>query len=264
MGIGGSIRARWIFSAKPTTEVKLGTSSHLGRDPDRRWCRRHTNVKLSWSHPMEPCAKQQHTRMLPPMSMKPWDVIKKLYHTRRVAVTPSPVRIPTQRPIVPSFTSVVGLVEKSSTCLRSRYLLSCFCLFILYIRSLAYTVYHIAVKIPYAYKYFYGFKKANINLFNFVIELVISVILLLRRVFTHVILTRHEDSNPKDIQSRLFKTASILELTVFTKPGEKTAKRTGEWRVGLRKQLLMNLTQLRSSADMSYCIAASSWILQLT
>ena len=29
---------------------------------------------------------------------------KKLYHTRSVAVTPAPVRVPTQRPLVPSFT----------------------------------------------------------------------------------------------------------------------------------------------------------------
>ena len=33
---------------------------------------------------------------------------KKLYHTCSVAVTPAPARFPTQRPLVPNFTSVVG------------------------------------------------------------------------------------------------------------------------------------------------------------
>ena len=51
----------------------------------------------------------QHTRMLPPMSMEPWAAIKKLYTS--VEVTPAPVRIPTQRPHLPNFTSVVGLAR---------------------------------------------------------------------------------------------------------------------------------------------------------
>jgi hypothetical protein len=46
----------------------------------------------------------QHIHMLPLMSMEPWDVIKK-------AVTLASVRVPTQRPLVVSFMSVVGLVE---------------------------------------------------------------------------------------------------------------------------------------------------------
>ena len=42
--------------------------------------------------------------MLPPMPMVPWTAIKKLYHTHSVTVTPAAVRVPTQRPLVPSFT----------------------------------------------------------------------------------------------------------------------------------------------------------------
>ena len=36
--------------------------------------------------------------------MDPWSATRKLHHTRNVAVTPAPVRFPTQRPLVPSFT----------------------------------------------------------------------------------------------------------------------------------------------------------------
>ena len=34
--------------------------------------------------------------MLPPMPMEQWATTKKLYHTRSGAVTPAPVRVPTQ------------------------------------------------------------------------------------------------------------------------------------------------------------------------
>ena len=41
------------FSTKPTTDVKLGISGPLGRDPYRSWCHLHTSVKLFWSQLMD-------------------------------------------------------------------------------------------------------------------------------------------------------------------------------------------------------------------
>ena len=76
----------------------------LDRDPDRSRCHRHTSVKLSWSQSMHPWTEWQHTHMLSLMSMGHWLRPKKLYHTHGVAVTPGPVRVPIQRPLVPSFT----------------------------------------------------------------------------------------------------------------------------------------------------------------
>ena len=48
-----------------------------------------------------PWSERQHTRMLAPMYMEP----RKL--SVSVAVPPAPVRVPSQRPIAPSFTSDV-------------------------------------------------------------------------------------------------------------------------------------------------------------
>ena len=74
----------------------------LGRDLDRSWCDHHTSIKLL----MDPWRERSHTCMLPPMSMEPWAVTKKLYAS--TAVTPAPVRVPIQWPLVLSFKSVVG------------------------------------------------------------------------------------------------------------------------------------------------------------
>jgi hypothetical protein len=51
--------------------------------------------------------------MLPPLSMESWTATKKLYTS--VALTPVPVGVPTQRPLVPSFTLVVGYAENFSS-----------------------------------------------------------------------------------------------------------------------------------------------------
>ena len=78
----------------------------LGKDPDRSWCHFHTSLKLFWSRPMAPGHRPQHTSTLP---LSPWihgQRSRKLH--RSVAVTPAPIRVLTQRPLVPSFTSVVG------------------------------------------------------------------------------------------------------------------------------------------------------------
>ena len=45
--------------------------------------------------------------MLPLMSMNPWAATKKAFHYK-CGVTPTSVQVPTQRPLVPSFASVVG------------------------------------------------------------------------------------------------------------------------------------------------------------
>ena len=62
----------------------------LRRDPDKSWCHGHTSVKLFWSRSM----------------MEPWATTKTALHLC-VAVTPAAFWIPTQRPIVPSFTTVI-------------------------------------------------------------------------------------------------------------------------------------------------------------
>ena len=64
----------------------------LGRDPNRSWCHIHT--------------EQQHTHMLLPMSMEPWVVIKKALLSCGGDTSSCPV--PTQQPLVLSFTLVVG------------------------------------------------------------------------------------------------------------------------------------------------------------
>ena len=58
----------------------------LGRDPDRNWCHHHTSVKLFWSQPMTL-----------------WTSVATYELYTSVAVTPAPVRIPTQWPLIPSF-----------------------------------------------------------------------------------------------------------------------------------------------------------------
>ena len=55
--------------------------------------------------------------MLTLMSMEPWAATKKVYTS--VAVTPVPVRVPTQWPLVQSYTSVVGKGYNSSSCPRT-------------------------------------------------------------------------------------------------------------------------------------------------
>ena len=68
----------------------------LGRDPDRSWRHRHSSVKLPWSQYMDPLSERQHTRMLPPMFMKPCATTKKLYTSG--AVTPPRLRsLPDER-----------------------------------------------------------------------------------------------------------------------------------------------------------------------
>ena len=86
-----------VKSSRPSSR-ETRDKQPLGRDRDRSWYHR-ASVKFSWSQPMDPWTERQHTRMLPSMSLE-------LYSS--VEVTPAPVRVPTQRPPVASFTSVVG------------------------------------------------------------------------------------------------------------------------------------------------------------
>ena len=51
-------------------------------------------------------SRHLYTCMLPPMSMEPWAATTKRY--TNVEVTLALVRVPTQRPLAPSFTSVLG------------------------------------------------------------------------------------------------------------------------------------------------------------
>ena len=78
----------------------------LGRDPDRSWCHIHTSTKLFWLRPMAPAAAQQHTSVLPLSLWIHGLRSRKLYTS--VAVTPAPIRVPTQWLLVPSFMSIVG------------------------------------------------------------------------------------------------------------------------------------------------------------
>ena len=88
----------------------------LGRESDRSWCHRNTTstIKLFWSQLMSPWVSAASyeqgekfstfvccRRCLWSHGLRP----KKLYTS--VEVIPAPVRVPTQRPLVPSFMFVV-------------------------------------------------------------------------------------------------------------------------------------------------------------
>ena len=79
----------------------------LGRDPDRSWCHLHTCVKFFWSYPMAPWISATAYECASAQSMDPWAATKKKLYTS-VEVTSAPVWVPTQWPLVPNFTSVVG------------------------------------------------------------------------------------------------------------------------------------------------------------
>ena len=104
--IGGSIRARWKFLGIAHNWLETRDKRPLGRAPDRSWCHRHTSVKLSWSQPMDPGIERQHTLCCRRCPWNHWLRPKK--HHTSVEVAPAPVRVPTQRPLAPSFMSVVG------------------------------------------------------------------------------------------------------------------------------------------------------------
>ena len=87
----------WLFQSLYTRQgetflalayAKLGISGRCVDNPDRSWCHRHTSVKLSWSQPID-SEISGSTRVLRPIE---------LYTS---------VEVPSQRPIVPSFTSLV-------------------------------------------------------------------------------------------------------------------------------------------------------------
>ena len=104
--IGGSIRARQKVVDLAYNRCETRGKRPLDRDPERGCCHHRTSVKLCWLQPMDTWAEWQHTRMLPPMFMESWAATKKLYTS--VEMTPAPVRVPNQSPLVPSFTLVVG------------------------------------------------------------------------------------------------------------------------------------------------------------
>ena len=66
----------------------------------------HTCVKLFWSQPMAPWSSVAVYECAAAQSMDPWAANKKAL--RSVAVIPALVRVPTQRPLIPRFTSIVG------------------------------------------------------------------------------------------------------------------------------------------------------------
>ena len=77
MGIGGSTLARWKALGLAYIRREIREKRSLDMSPDRSWCHRHTSVccrRCPWSHGLRP---------------------KMLYTS--VAMTPTPVRAPTQR-----------------------------------------------------------------------------------------------------------------------------------------------------------------------
>ena len=73
------------------------------RDLDRSWYHRHNSLKLFWLQLMDPWISAAAYECVAALSMDPWAATKKKLYTS-VVVTPAPVRVPTQRPLVPSFT----------------------------------------------------------------------------------------------------------------------------------------------------------------
>ena len=63
--------ARWKVLGLAYNWRETQVKRPLGRKPDSRWSHRQTSVKLSWSQPVDPWTEQQHTCMLPPMSIEP-------------------------------------------------------------------------------------------------------------------------------------------------------------------------------------------------
>ena len=80
------------YNRRETRDKRL-----LGRDPDRGCKRFYSSVKLLWSQPMSPWSSAAGYECAAAQSMTPWTATKK-------AVTPASVRVPTQRPLVPSST----------------------------------------------------------------------------------------------------------------------------------------------------------------
>ena len=74
----------------------------LGRDPDRSWSHLRTSVKLLWSQLMAQWVSAAAYECAAAQSMDPCAATKKALPS--VEVTPAPLRVPTQRPIIPSFT----------------------------------------------------------------------------------------------------------------------------------------------------------------
>ena len=75
-----------------------------------------SRIKIFWSQPMPSWASAAAYECAATQSMDQWAASRKLYTS--VPVTPALVRVPTQWPLVPSFTSVVVLVDNFSPCLR--------------------------------------------------------------------------------------------------------------------------------------------------
>ena len=90
------------FLAMPTG-VKLRTSGHWVGTPDKSWCHRHTSVKLSCLQAMDPWAwAAAHSYAVANVhgaigcNQKSFPLVCQWH------------QVPTQRPLVPSFVSVVG------------------------------------------------------------------------------------------------------------------------------------------------------------
>ena len=88
------------ITAKPRTDLKLWTSSH--------------RVGTWTSAGVTATMLRGMYCVLPPVPMEPQS--KRLYTS--VAMTPATVWVPTLRPLVPSFMSVIGLVKNFPPCLH--------------------------------------------------------------------------------------------------------------------------------------------------
>ena len=114
-------RARWKVLGLLYNRCEIRDKRLLGRFPDRSWCHRLTSVKLFCSQSIAPCP-EFHVgcrlgRELFPfptylLSMEPGAAVKSPLVS--MAVPSAPVRIPSQRPLGLSVTSVTSVANDKS------------------------------------------------------------------------------------------------------------------------------------------------------
>ena len=101
---GRSIRVRWKVLGLANNRRETQDKRLLGRNPNRSLCHLHSSLKLFGRSPWLHGHRPQHT-----LPLSPWTHgLQSRRFYRSVVVIPAPVRVLTQRPFVPSFTSVVG------------------------------------------------------------------------------------------------------------------------------------------------------------
>ena len=101
MGIGGIIRVKWkLVDELAYNRRETRYKRSLSRDPDRNWCHSHTSVVFSVAALVPCCCRCSWSHGLRSKGLLP-----------SVTLTPTPARVPTQRPLFPSFTSVWARLE---------------------------------------------------------------------------------------------------------------------------------------------------------